>query len=127
MWYEWFTTHLLRIGCNKCNSDPNVYIQKTKDGTFILLGLYVDDSMIVSPNLAYFEQSKAELANEFAMANSGDLSYCLGIQVMQCRELKSILLTQDKYILDIFTQFDMNDCKLVSTLKSFLELSSQKQ
>jgi hypothetical protein len=28
-------------------------------------------------------QSKAKLANEFAMIKSGDLSYCLGIQEMQ--------------------------------------------
>ncbi len=27
-------------------------------------------------------QSKAKLANEFAMIESGDLSYCLGIQEM---------------------------------------------
>jgi hypothetical protein len=102
-------------------------LKKKKDGTFILFGLYIDDSMIVSPNLAYFEQSKAKLANEFAMANNGDFSYCLGIQVMWWKELKFILLTQDKYILDIFTQFDISDCKLVSTTKSLLELSSQKQ
>jgi hypothetical protein len=38
--------------------------------------------VIVSPNLAYLEQSKAQLANEFAMIDSGNLSYCLGIQVM---------------------------------------------
>ncbi len=50
--------------------------------------------MIVSFNLAYLEQSKAKLANEFAMIDSGDLSYCLGIQMMRWRELKSILLTQ---------------------------------
>jgi hypothetical protein len=41
MWYEWFTTHLLLIRYNKCNGDLNVYIQKTKDGTFILFGLYI--------------------------------------------------------------------------------------
>ncbi len=39
--------------------------------------------------------------------------------------IKIILLKQDKYILDILAQFDMSDCKLVSTPKSFLELSSQ--
>jgi hypothetical protein len=93
MWYEWFTTHLLLIKYNKCNGDLNVYIQKTKDETFIFLGLYVDDLVIVSTNLTYLEQSKAELANEFAMTDSGDLSYCLGIQMMRWRELKSILLT----------------------------------
>lgn len=107
------------IGYNKCNGDPNVYIRKTKDGTFILLGLNVDDLVIVSPNLAYLEQSKVKLANEFAMTDSGDLSYCLGIQMMQWEELKSILLTQDKYILDILTQFDMSNCKLVSTPMPF--------
>jgi hypothetical protein len=33
--------------------------------------------VIVSPNLAYLEESKAKLANEFAMTNKGDLSYCI--------------------------------------------------
>jgi hypothetical protein len=61
------------------------------------------------------------------MVDSGDLSYCLGIQMMRWRELKIILLTQDKYILDIITQFDTSDCKHVFTSKRFLELSSQKQ
>jgi len=30
--------------------------------------------MIISPTLAYLEQSKCKLANEFAMVDSGDLS-----------------------------------------------------
>jgi hypothetical protein len=59
--------------------------------------------VIVSPNLAYLEQSKAELANEFAMNDSGNLSYYLGTQVIQWRESKSFLVTQAKYILDILT------------------------
>ncbi len=97
----------------------NVYIQRTKYGTFIFLGLYVDDLVIVSPNLAYLEQSKAELANEFAMIDSGNLSYCFGTQVMRWRESKSILLTQAKDILDILTQFPMSDCKHVFTPMPF--------
>jgi hypothetical protein len=83
MWYEQFITHLLHIGYNKCNGDPNIYIWRTKDGIFILLGLYVDDLVIVSPNLAYLEQFKAKLVNESIMTDSDDLSYCLDIQVMQ--------------------------------------------
>jgi hypothetical protein len=48
--------------------------QKMELSSFLVY-IYVDDSMIVSPNLAYLEQSKVELANEFAMINSGDLSF----------------------------------------------------
>jgi len=80
----------LLIRYNKCNGDPNVYIKIKKDGIFILSGLYIDDLMIVSPNLAYLEQSKRKLASEFAMDDSGDLSYCLGIQMMRWRKLKII-------------------------------------
>jgi hypothetical protein len=54
-----------------------------QNGIFILLGLYVDDLVIISPNLAYLEQTKAKLANESIMTNSDDLSYCLDIQMMQ--------------------------------------------
>ncbi len=93
MWYEWFTTHLLHIGYNKCNGDPNVYIRRTKDGIFVLLGLYAKDLVIISPNLAYLEQFIAKLANESVMNDSGDLSYCLDYQVMLHKESKSILIT----------------------------------
>jgi hypothetical protein len=65
------------------------------------------------------------LANEFAMIDSGNLSYCLGIQVMWWRESKSILLTQAKYILDILTQFHMSACKHVSTPMPYEHLACQ--
>jgi len=51
MWYKQLNTHLLHIGYTECHEDPNIYIQSPKDGTFILLGLYVDDSIYISSNL----------------------------------------------------------------------------
>jgi hypothetical protein len=60
-----------------------MFTLEEQNGIFILLGLYVDDLVIISPNLAYLEQSKAKLANESIMTNSDDLSYCLDIQMMQ--------------------------------------------
>ncbi len=60
-----------------------MFTLEEQNGIFILLGLYVDDLVIISPNLAYLEQSKAKLANESILTNSDDLSYCLDIQMMQ--------------------------------------------
>lgn len=37
----------------------------------VILGIYVDDIVLLSNNLSDLEQSKAELAREFSMTNGG--------------------------------------------------------
>ncbi len=53
MWYKQLNIHLLQIGYTECHGDPNVYIWSQKDGTFILLGLNVDEFIFISSNLQY--------------------------------------------------------------------------
>lgn len=50
VWYDLFDTYLLRHGFSKCVSHTNVYI-KSSDTNFILLGLYIDDLILISKDL----------------------------------------------------------------------------
>ena len=47
------------------------------------------------------------------MKDLGELHYCLGIEVW--RELGRTLITQSKYTKEILKNFNMSDCKAMST------------
>jgi hypothetical protein len=53
MWYERFNSYLLQTRFTKCAADPNVYI-KCILIHFVLLGLYVDDSILVNDDEFFF-------------------------------------------------------------------------
>lgn len=50
---------------------------------------------------------------EFALKDLGNLHYFLGIEVKQVKD--GILLTQEKYIIDILRRLGLEHCKPVST------------
>jgi len=80
VWYELFDKFLLNQGLFKCKSNPNVYF-KTSHSSFIVLGLYIDDFILVFDNLQYLSTLKATFTHWFAMIDNHDIEYLLGIQV----------------------------------------------
>lgn len=114
MWFQRFNSYLLEIGFLPCSADGNVYVKK--QGTnFAMLGLYVDDSIVISNSSAFFTSIKHDLFLHFEMVDNGELEYCLGIQITHDRVAKTITLSQPKYINDILARFNMTDCKRVDT------------
>jgi hypothetical protein len=78
MWYERFNSYLLQIGFTKCVTDPNVYI-KCVLTHFVLLGLYVDDSILVSDDEFFLHDIKYKLSYTFEMTNTSLIEFCLKI------------------------------------------------
>ena len=64
VWYEAFDSFLLSHGFLKCISDTNVYIRRF--GSYlILLGLYIDDLIIISNDLQYLHTTKSLFSQQF--------------------------------------------------------------
>jgi hypothetical protein len=78
MWYERFISYLLQTRFTKCVANPNVYI-KCVSTHFVLLGLYVDDSILVSDDELFLHDIQSKLSYTFEMIDTNPIEFCLEI------------------------------------------------
>ena len=70
-------------------------------------------SYLDQPIKTFCEEFGKIMANEFEMSMIGELSYFLGLQIMQLKN--GTLVSQGKYIKDMLNKFGMSDSKAIST------------
>ncbi|CAL9017924.1 unnamed protein product [Prunus brigantina] len=111
-WFGRFTKSMKNFGYTHSNSYHTLFL-KRDEGKLTALIVYVDD-IIVTGNDAE-EQLKLQkyLSQEFEMKDLGDLKYSLKIEV--ARSKTGIFLSQRKYVMDLFTETGMLECKPVDT------------
>jgi hypothetical protein len=110
-WYSRIDAYLLQMGFEKSEADPNLYYIIRGEDTLILI-LYVDDLFITGAEHLIVD-CKQGLASEFEMKDIGLMHYFLGMEVWQ--EEGHIFLGQGKYVADILSRFQMEDCRPMST------------
>lgn len=104
----------LSQGFSSCLSDTNVYF-KHSSSSFIYIGLYIDDLILISADLEYLQAHKAIFSQKFSMTDNNNVEYILGIQLRRNFKTSTLILSQDKYISKILQKFNMTTCKPVST------------
>nr|GEW21771.1 putative ribonuclease H-like domain-containing protein [Tanacetum cinerariifolium] len=87
-WYEKLSTYLLENGFRRGIIDKTLFIKKDKSDILIN-------------------------AQKFQMSSMGELTFFLGLQVMQRDD--GIFISQDKYMADILKKFDFSSIKTTST------------
>jgi hypothetical protein len=75
--------------------------------------VYVDDIIVSSSSVDVTKALLKDLEKEFALKDLGDLHYFLGIEVKKASD--GLLLTQQRYAVDIITHANMGKSKLVDT------------
>jgi hypothetical protein len=110
-WYSRIDSYLLQMGFEKSDVDPNLYYIIRSEDTLILI-LYVDDLFITRAEHLIAE-CKRGLASKFEMSDIGLMHYFLSMEVWQ--EEGHIFLGQGKYVVDILSRFQMEDCRPMST------------
>jgi hypothetical protein len=100
------------MGSEKSDDDPKLYYI-IRGGETLILILYVDDLFITGVE-DFIAECKVGLASEFfEMSDIGLMHYFLGMKVWQ--EEGHIFLGQGKYVADIRSRFQMEDCRPMST------------
>jgi len=114
---------LLKLNFKHYDLDDATLFVKKVGKIVVYLVVYVDDVLMTGNNESYIASIKKELRKSFEMTNLGYVRYYLGIEVTQ--HLKSIFLSQKKYIGDLLSRFDMIECNPLTTpMKQNLKLTS---
>lgn len=79
----------------------------------VFLAIYVDDILITGSNEEEIESLKIFLDIQFKIKDLGSLHYFLGIEAI--RQSNGILLTQQKYAVDMLAEFNCAKLKSFSS------------
>lgn len=108
----------------KSKLEHPVYRRSNKN-SFLIVGVYVDDLIILGPNVSDIIQFKAKMKRKFSMSDLGLLSYYLGIEVKQGGD--GITLSQSSYAVKILESAGMANCNPCETpMEAWLQLSKKK-
>ncbi|GKE25103.1 putative ribonuclease H-like domain-containing protein, partial [Tanacetum coccineum] len=111
-WYETLSTYLLENGFRRGLIDKTLFIKKIK-GDILLVQVYVDDIIFGSTKKSLCVEFESLMHKKFQMSSMGELTFFLGLQVMQRDD--GIFISQDKYVADILKKFDFVTIKTAST------------
>jgi hypothetical protein len=85
-----------------------VYVKEVK-GEFYYIALYVDDLLFVGPDINVIHNTLDGLERSYGVKRIGQANYILGIQIIRERD-GSIVLSQRRYIEDMLSKFQMDEC-----------------
>ncbi|XP_068666396.1 uncharacterized protein [Aristolochia californica] len=107
--------------------DHFVFIKNTLKGK-VILALYVDDIVLTSSDAKSIKEVKEKICQKFKTKDLGLLKYFMGVEVFQFKN--EIVLSQRKYVLDIFEDTRMMGNRLTDTpvdaiVKGCYELDSE--
>ena len=114
LWYQHINTFLAILGFTSTNSDSNIYISRSYS---MIILLYVDDLLLISPQSANIAKVKERLSEKYRMSDLGPIRQFLGIEVKQVKHagLCYWTLNQQRFISTILLRFGMNSCHGVTT------------
>lgn len=81
-WNAKLDMSLMSLGFERCPMEHAVYKPTVGDG-YLLVGVYVDDLIIIGSSITDIAKFKDEMQRLFCMSDLGLLSYYLGIEVKQ--------------------------------------------
>jgi hypothetical protein len=111
-WNAKLDSSLLSLGFRNSTEEHAVYVRGTGDD-LLIIGVYVDDLVVVGANQAEVVKFKGEMARLFNMSDLGPLHYYLGIEVRQSS--LGITLCQSTYAGKIIEKVGLSGCNPCDT------------
>src|SRR5205814_10629266 len=113
-WFKIFSATLRKNGFNQIHSDAGVYVYRRRKGeTEIIIIVYVDDLLLIGPDINQIQDVKDLLKKTYPMKDLGPASSYLGFHICRDRAKRLITLDQESYILSALKRFRMENVKSV--------------
>ena len=112
-WFGCFSSVVQEFGMTRSTSDHSVFYHHTSSEQCIYLIVYVDDIVITGSDHDGIRNLKQHLFSHFQTKDLGKLKYFFEIEIAQSNS--SVVMSQRKYVLDIWEETNMLDCKPVDT------------
>ena len=112
-WFEKFTQSMKKQGYIQGPADHTLFTKFSNDGKFFVLIVYVDDIVLMGDDTIEMTRVKEKLAVDFEIKDLGSMRYFLGMEV--ARSKNGIVVSQQKYILDLLKETGMSGCRPADT------------
>ncbi|GJY16137.1 copia-type reverse transcriptase protein [Tanacetum coccineum] len=123
-WNIKLDNNLKETGFQQCMQENAVY-RKVPNGEFIIVSVYVDDLFVTGTSLELINEFKKRMKSQFKMLDLGELTYYLGIKVLQ--EKDCVKIKQERYALKILKEVGIKDCNsTLYPMEKDLKLSKVK-
>jgi hypothetical protein len=121
-----FDRFMIEQGYSRFHYDHCVYFKRIKNGRYIILLLYVDDTLVARSNMQDINFLKKKLTNSFAMKDLDAAKKILGMRITRDMKNRKLKLSQGEYIEKVLERFRMQNAKPISTpLSSHLKLTKE--
>ncbi|XP_050889330.1 uncharacterized mitochondrial protein AtMg00810-like [Lathyrus oleraceus] len=94
-------------------ADHTLFAKFSYDGKAVVLIVYVDDIVLTRDYTVEMARVKDKLAVDFEIKDMGFMRYFLGMEV--ARSKNGILVSQQKYIIDLLKEIGMSGCRPANT------------
>lgn len=111
-WYLEAVRGLAKLGLEPTFADACVFVRK--DGK-IIVGLYVDDMIILAGGLAAVQEFKEAIAKLWEIKDLGEVKKILGLEVTRDRQRKSIRIAQVGFTDELVSEYKLTDCRPAAT------------
>jgi Reverse transcriptase (RNA-dependent DNA polymerase)/gag-polypeptide of LTR copia-type/Integrase core domain/GAG-pre-integrase domain len=110
VWNKRFNDFLTeKLGFKRVSADPCIYIAR-QGQKFIILGLHVDDALMVHNNDAFCDSMVKSISGEFETTDLGEPTKLLGMRLRRTSD-GSVRIDQEAYTVELLKRFKMEECQ----------------
>ena len=80
-WYHKFHQFMLSQGYKRSDTNHCLYTKQAKDGSLVILILYVNDMLLAGRQMAKISALKSKMAKVFDMKDMDEASHILGMRI----------------------------------------------
>jgi len=110
-WYATLKVYLISIGYQRVEIDHSVFTHENG----IIIAIYVDDLLILGPDISDIEALKLQFAERFQMKDLGSIGWYLGMHITRDRAERILWINQFTYIKRAIELLGMSDCSPTKT------------